>query len=66
LSSLRRGDNDSGTGLLQLAIIMANLAPLLTWLTIAVILVIIVYLLNLRSKKSHLPDLSPTDAFFFV
>lgn len=59
LLSIRRGDTQSGTSLLQLAIIIADLAPLLTLLTIAAILGIIVYVLHRRSEKAKLRPTVP-------
>lgn len=52
LLSIRRGDTQNGINLLQIAITIADLAPLLTFLTVAAILGIIVYVLRRRSKKS--------------
>jgi hypothetical protein len=54
LLSFERGDNEGGFNLLQLAITIADLAPFLTLLTIAVILGIVVYVLHKRSKKAKL------------
>jgi len=59
LLSIRRGDTQGGSSLLQLAIMMADLAPLLTLLTIAAILGIIVYLLHRRSEKARLRPAVP-------
>jgi len=59
LLSFKRGDMESGTSLLQLAIITANLAPLLTLLTIAALLAIIVYVLHRRSEKDRLEPIVP-------
>jgi len=58
--SFRRGDTTGGTSLLQIAIIIANLAPFLTLLTIAAVLGIIVYLLRRHSKRAKLkPPVPP-------
>jgi hypothetical protein len=54
LLSLERGDIQGGTDLLQLAIIIADLAPLLTLFTLAAIIGIIVYLLRRSSKRAKL------------
>jgi hypothetical protein len=61
LLSFERGDMEGGTRLLQLAITIANLAPILTLLTIAAILGIIAYLLHRHGKKAKLkpPALPP-------
>jgi hypothetical protein len=59
LLSFKRGDNEGGTSLLQLATVIANLAPLLTLLTIAAILGIIAYLLHRHSKKAKLKPPTP-------
>jgi hypothetical protein len=61
LLSFEQGDMEGGTRLLQLAIIIANLAPILTLLTIAAILGIIAYLLHRHRKKAKLkqPALPP-------
>jgi hypothetical protein len=61
LLSFERGDTKGGTSLLQLATIIANLAPILTLLTIAAILGIIAYLLHRHGKKAKLkpPALPP-------
>jgi hypothetical protein len=60
LLSFKRGDNEGGTNLLQLAMMIANLAPVLTLLTIALILGIIVYLLHRHSKKAKLKPSAPS------
>jgi len=59
LLSFRRGDMEGGTSLLQLAITTANLAPLLTLLTIAALLGIIAYVLYRYSKKVKLKPTVP-------
>jgi len=59
LLSFRRGDNEGGKNLLQLAITIADLAPLLTFLTIAAMLGIIVYVLHRHSKKAKLRPTVP-------
>jgi hypothetical protein len=59
LLSFQRGDNEGGIRLLQQATVIANLAPLLTLLTIAAILGIIVYLLFRHSKKAKLKPPTP-------
>jgi hypothetical protein len=59
LLSFKRGDTAGGSNLLQLAIIIADLAPLLTLLTIAAILGIIVYALHRRSEKAKLRSTVP-------
>jgi hypothetical protein len=59
LLSFERGDMEGGTGLLQLAIIIANLAPILTLLTIVAILGIIAYLLHGHRKKAKLKPPAP-------
>jgi len=59
LLSIRRGDMESGTRFLDLAVIIANLAPLLTLLTIAALLGIIVYLLHRHSEKAKLKPIVP-------
>jgi hypothetical protein len=60
LLSFERGDIEGGTNLLQLATVMANLAPLLTLLTIALILGIVAYLLYRHSKKAKLKPPAPS------
>jgi len=70
LSSFKRGDTSGGANFLQLAMIVANLAPLLTLLTIAAILGIIIYLLHRHREKAKLkptvppppPEIFPTSA----
>jgi len=59
LLSIRRGDTQGGSSLLQLAITVADLAPLLTFLTIAAILGIIVYVLHRLSEKAKLMPTVP-------
>jgi hypothetical protein len=61
LFSFERGNMEDGNSLLQLATIIANLAPILTLLTIAAILGIIAYLLHRHGKKAKLkpPAMSP-------
>jgi len=59
LLSFRRGDTESGTSLLQLAIIIADLAPLLTILTIAALLGIISYVLYREKQRSKLKPTVP-------
>jgi len=51
LLSAGRGDWERAESLLQLAITMANLAPLFTFLTIIAILALLVYILARRSKR---------------
>jgi len=60
LLSFRRGDTAGGNNLLQLAIIIANLAPLLTLLTIGAALGITVYVFHrLREKAKLKPTVPP-------
>jgi hypothetical protein len=59
LLSFKRGDTEGGTSLLQLATTIANLAPILTLLTIAAILGTIAYLLHRHSKKAKLKPPAP-------
>ena len=60
LLSFKRRDTAGGSNLLQLAIIIADLAPLLTLLTIAAILGIIVYALHRHGEKARLKPAAPT------
>jgi hypothetical protein len=59
LLNIRHGDTAGGTNLLQLATIIADLAPLLTFLTIAIILGIIIYILHKYSEKAKLRPAVP-------
>jgi len=59
LLSFRRQDMEGGSSLLQLAIRIARLAPLLTLLTVAALLGIIVYVLRKRSEKAKLKPTVP-------
>ncbi len=51
LSSAEQGDWDTARSLLQMSITLANLAPLFTFLTIIGLLVLMVYLLSIRSRR---------------
>jgi len=59
LLNFRRGNMEGGSSLLQLAITIADLAPLLTFLTIALILGIIVYFLHRSRQKAKLKPAVP-------
>jgi len=59
LFSFQRGDTGGGMSLLQDAIIIANLAPLLTLLTITAVLGIIIYVLHRRSQKAKKRPMVP-------
>lgn len=59
LRSLKRGDTETSVNLLQLATVIANLAPLLTLLTITALIGIIAYVLYRRSEKARLKPIVP-------
>jgi hypothetical protein len=60
LVSFRHGDDQGGMNFLELAILIANLSPVLTLLTVAVILGIIAYLLYKGSRRRLLMPPRPT------
>lgn len=60
LNSFRQGDINGGESWLQLAISTANSAPMLTLLTVAVLLAIVGYVLYRHNKKAKLKAAMPT------
>jgi hypothetical protein len=59
LVSFQHGDNQGGMNLLELAILIANLSAVLTFLTIAAILGILAYLLYRGSRRRRLVPRQP-------
>jgi hypothetical protein len=62
LDSFRHGDNSGGMNLLEISILVANLAPLLTLVTFAAIIGSIFYLLRRHSRRRRMmpkPTLPP-------
>lgn len=59
LDSFRRGDNQGGMNLLDLAILVANLSGVLTLMTLVIILGIIAYLLYRGSRRRRLMPPKP-------
>jgi hypothetical protein len=59
LLSFKRGDMAGGSSLLQLATVIANLAPLLTLLTVAAVLGLIAYLLLRHIQKAKMKQTAP-------
>jgi hypothetical protein len=60
LLRFKQGDTEGCANLLQLATVIADAAPLLTLLTIALILGIVVYLLNRQNRKAKLKTPVPS------
>jgi hypothetical protein len=62
LDSFKHNDNSGGMNLLEMSILVANLAPILTLITFAALLGMIFYLLRRQSKRRRMmpkPTLPP-------